>query len=141
MRPWTGRQARQASSPEVAMDDAREEFVPKFDQEKETRVIAAHPPFLVATVELDRSEKNAISVFVSGLDHDDIELGDPRKMVAFVQVRQQEDLGPVPDQFAVSIIEVRPALGTRTVAFRIKRLDSSGGWGQRLTVQILLFAG
>jgi hypothetical protein len=27
------------------------------------------------------------------------------------------------------------------VAFRIKRLDSSGGWGQRLTVQILLFAG
>jgi hypothetical protein len=123
------------------MDDAREEFVPKFDQEKEARVIAAHPPFLVATVELDRSEKNAISVFVSGLDHDDIELGDPRKMVAFVQVRQQEDLGPVPDQFAVSIIEVRPALGTRTVAFRIKRLDSSGGWGQRLTVQILLFAG
>jgi len=115
MRPWIGRQARQASSPEVAVDD-------------------------VATVKLDRSEKNAISVFVSGLDHDDIELGDPRKMVAFVQVRQQEDLGPVPDQFAVSIIEVRPALGTRTVAFRIKRLDSSG-WGQRLTVQILLFAG
>jgi hypothetical protein len=124
------------------MDDTREDFVPKFDQEKEARVIAVHPPFLVGTARLNRSEKNAINVFVHGLSHEDFPDTDFDKIGAFVQVHQQEDLDhPVPDQFAVSIIEVRPALGTNTVAFRIKRLDSSGGWGQRLTVQILLFAG
>jgi hypothetical protein len=122
------------------MSDAREEFVPKFDQEKEARVIAAHPPFLIATVQLDRSEKNAITVH--GLHHDDFPVGDLSDMGAFVQVRQSEDVSTaLPDQFAVSIVEVRPALGTNVVVFRVKRLDSSGGWGQRLTVQILLFAG
>jgi hypothetical protein len=123
------------------MGEAREEFVPKFDQDKEARVIAAHPPFLIATARLDRSEKNAINVHVHGLDHEDFEVRDAGKLGAFVQVRQQDDLGTVPDHFAVSIIEVRPALGTNIVVFRIRRLDSSGGWGQRLTVQILLFAG
>jgi hypothetical protein len=129
------------------MDDAREEFasreefVSKFDQIKEARVIAAHPPFLVATATLDRSQKNAINVFVHGLDHADFEVGDVDNMGAFVQVRQQEDLDTVPDQFAVSIGEVRLQLGTNTVAFQIKRLDNPGGWGQRLRVQILLFAG
>jgi hypothetical protein len=123
------------------MGDEREEFVPKFDQEKEARVIAVHPPFLVATARLDRSQKNAINVHVHGLSHADFPATDFDKIGAFVQVRQQEDLDPVPDQFAVSIIEVRPALGTNIVVFRIKRLDNPGGWGQRLTVQILLFAG
>jgi|Tabmets5t2r1_1033131.scaffolds.fasta_scaffold10143_1 hypothetical protein len=124
------------------MSDTREEFVPKFDQEKEARVIAAHPPFLIGTVQLDRSEKNAITVHVHGLDHEDFTVGDLSDMGAFVQVRQSEDLSTaVPDQFAVSIVEVHPALGTNVVVFRIKRLDSSGGWGQRLTVQVLLFAG
>jgi hypothetical protein len=83
-------------------------------------------------------------MFVHGLNHADFPVwdGDDGNMGAFVQVRQQEELDTVPpDQFAVSIVEVRPALGTNTVAFRIKRLDGSGGWGQRLTVQILLFAG
>jgi hypothetical protein len=124
------------------MDDSREEFVPEFDQEKEARVIAAHSPFLVATAALDRSEKNAINVFVHGLDHEDFSSGDFDKMGAFVQVRQSQQFSTaLPDQFAVSIIEVRSALGTNTVAFRIKRLDTSGGWGQQLRIQILLFAG
>ena len=124
------------------MSDAREEFAPKFDQEKEARVIAAHPPFLIATVQLDRSEKNAITVHAHGLHHDDFPVGNLSDMGAFVQVRQSEDVSTaLPDQFAVSIVEVRPALGTNVVVFRVKRLDSSGGWGQRLTVQILLFAG
>jgi hypothetical protein len=122
------------------MEDAREEFVSEFDQQKQARVVAAHPPFLVATVQLDPSEKNAISVLVTRLDHDNLAVGDERKMGAFVQVRQQ--LGPaVPDQFAVSIVDVHRAAGSNVVVFRIKRLDGSGGWGQRLTVQILLFAG
>ncbi len=123
------------------MDDTPEEPGPEFDQEKEARVIAARPPFLVATAKLDRSEKNAINVHVHGLDHPDFAVEDAGEMGAFVQVRQQESGTALPDQFAISIVEVRPALGTNVVVFRIKRLDSSGGWGQRLTVQILLFAG
>jgi hypothetical protein len=124
------------------MSDAREGSVPEFDQEKEARVIAAHPPFLIATVRLDRSEKNAITVHVHGLADDNFPVGDHSNMGAFVQVRQSEALSTtVPDQFAVSIVEVSHAVGTNVVVFRIKRLDSSGGWGQRLTVQILLFAG
>jgi hypothetical protein len=115
--------------------------VQTFDQSKEARVIAAHPPFLIATMKLDPSEKNAINVHVHRLDHDDFAVRDNGKMGAFVQVRQQENLGTVPDHFALSIIEVGRALGSNVVVFRIKRLDSSGGWGQRLTVQILLFAG
>jgi hypothetical protein len=128
------------------MNDAQEEFASreefsKFDQINKARVIAAHPPFLVATATLDPSQKNAINVLVHGLDHTDFAIGDVDNMGAFVQVRQQEDLDTVPDQFAVSIGEVRFELGTNTVAFRIKRLDNPGGWGQLLRVQILLFAG
>jgi len=122
------------------MADTREQPFQGFDQDKRARVIAAHPPFLVATATLDRSQKNAINVFVHGLDHPDFPGGDADRMGAFVQVRQQQEGTAVPDQFAVSIIEVRPAAGTNTVAFRIKRLDHPGGWGQQLTVQILLFA-
>lgn len=121
------------------MDDARD----MDDQEKRARIISAHPPFLVATARLDPSEKNAINVSVHGLNNADFPVwdGDWGRMGAFVQVRQQERSDIPPDQFAVSIVEVAPTLGTNSVRFRIKRLDHHGGWGQRLTVQILLFAG
>src|SRR4030095_12794177 len=69
---------------------------------KAARVIAAHPPFLVATATLDRSQKNAITMFVHGLNHADFPVwdGDDGNMGAFVQVRQQEELDTVPpDQF------------------------------------------
>jgi hypothetical protein len=116
-----------------------------FDQKKAAQVIAARPPFLVATAKLDPSQKNAINVRVDALHHAGFTVGNVAKMGAFVQVRQEERGTAVPDQFAVSIIDVDKTtaggVSDQTVAFRIKRLDHPGGWGQHLTVQILLFAG
>ena len=112
------------------------------DQDKEARVIGVDPPFLVASVRLDPSGgKNAINVFVHGLHHQDLPVTDLNKMAAFLQVRQGADPETIrPDQFALSVIDVSHALGTNVVTFGIKRLDTSGGWGQQLNVQILLVA-
>jgi hypothetical protein len=110
------------------------------DQVKEARVIGVDPPFLVASASLDASAKNAINVLVHGLDHEDLSVTDFDKMAAFLQVRQAGDPEPVrPDQFAISVIDVSRAAGSNIVIFRIKRLDTSGGWGQQLKIQILFF--
>jgi hypothetical protein len=111
------------------------------DQIKEARVIGVDPPFLVASASLDPSGgENAINVLVSGLDHEDLPVTGFDKMAAFLQVRQGGDPEPIrPDQFALSVIDVSHAVGTNFVLFRIKRLDTSGGWGQRLKIQILFF--
>jgi hypothetical protein len=105
------------------------------DQWKEARVIGVHSPFLVASASLDASGgKNAINVVVHGLEHQDFDTAGVNQMAAFLQVRQGGDSEPIrADQFALSVIDV----GSNFVTFRIKRLDTSGGWGQQLKIQIL----
>jgi hypothetical protein len=105
------------------------------DQVKKARVLGIHPPFLVASASLDGSGgENAISVLVHGLEHQDFATAGMNQMGAFLQVRQGTDPETIrPDQFALSVIEV----GSNFVVFRIKRLDTSGGWGQQLKIQIL----
>jgi hypothetical protein len=53
-----------------------------------------------------------------------------------IQPRQSEnsDQG-FPDQFAVQVIET----GTDHIRVRIRRLDSTSGWGQNLRLDVLVF--
>jgi hypothetical protein len=109
------------------------------DEFLEARVITGRRPFLVATVTLPGNvSENAINVEVFGLDHPDVPVGEQTPTGAFLQVQHTLTTEPIhPDQFALSVIEV----GGNWLRFRIKRLDTSGGWGQPLKVQILFFAG
>ena len=63
-------------------------------------------------------------------------------MQAFLQVGT--DPGS-PDQFALSVVELAPpspvASPDLKLRFRIKHLDSAGGWSQQLRVQILVVIG
>ena len=53
----------------------------------------------------------------------------------FLQARQHDNLvHNYPDAFALQVIQVT----ADSVTFLVKRLDTSGGWGQELQVDILL---
>jgi hypothetical protein len=98
--------------------------------------------FATANVVLEPSTRNAAIVKVTNLKLPDLE--DPGNAVlqAFLQVGTNPG---TPDQFALSVVELAPpssaARPDLKLRFRIKRLDSGGGWSQQLRVQILVVIG
>jgi hypothetical protein len=101
------------------------------EQTQEATIEAAHPPFVVATVDLDPSPKsNNLKVTVKGLGHKRVR--DFRQ--AFLQVRQSKPTPLFPDHFTFQVVQVR----NDSLVFSVRRVDSPGGWNQSLTVQILL---
>lgn len=100
--------------------------------------------FATANVVLEPSTKNAAIVKVTNLKLPDLENPGNAVMQAFLQV----GIDPgTPDQFALSVIELAPpssaARPDLKLRFRIKRLDSAGGWSRqlRVRVQILVVIG
>jgi hypothetical protein len=98
--------------------------------------------FATANVVLKPSTKNAAIVKVTNLKLPDLENPGNAVMQAFLQVCT--DPG-TPDQFALSVIELAPPSSAASpdlkLRFRIKHLDSAGGWSQQLRVQILVVIG
>jgi hypothetical protein len=98
--------------------------------------------FATAIVVLEPSTKNAAVVKVTNFKLPHLENPGNAVMQAFLQVGT--DPG-TPDQFALSVIELAPpsspARPDLKLRFRIKRLDSAGGWSQQLRVQILVVIG
>jgi hypothetical protein len=87
------------------------------------------PGLFIASVLLQPNlNENAINVTVR-----DIPVVEDVRRV-FLQVRQSTTDRTFPDQFSTQVIKI----DDDSLVFRIKRLDSQGGWGQRLHVQILL---
>jgi hypothetical protein len=111
------------------------------EQTPKATIVAVHPPFLIATVDLEPSpvkvpkdapKSNNVKVTVKGLGHKDV--GDISQ--AFIEVRHQAKTN-FRDQFVSQVVQV----GDDSLVFIIKRIDADSGWGQRLRVQILLVAG
>jgi hypothetical protein len=98
------------------------------DQEHPARDIVKSPRFQFANVDINGSPDNAMKVTVTGLG----QIGGSQSV--FLQLRNIEEGVGFSDIFGLHLLRVT----SDGIIFRIKRLDSSGGWGQRLRVQIMI---
>jgi hypothetical protein len=97
------------------------------DQEHPARDIVKSPRFQFANVDINGSPDNAMKVTVTGLG----QIGGSQSV--FLQTRNIEN-DVAPDVFDLHLLGVT----SDRIIFRIKRLDESGGWGQRLRIQIMI---
>lgn len=86
---------------------------------------------VAASVIVGSSSTNELTVNATGIDAGSGIYQSPGYV--FLQARQRQDEPEYPDEFALQVIQV----WTDSVTFQVKRLDSTGGWGQSLQVDIL----
>lgn len=112
------------------MQDQRQ--LVEYDRHLQAREKFVRQPLLFASAQLDGNNggPNEIRVLVFDLFEEDLTFVPSGRMgVLFELVTDPSK----PDRFRTQLIEV----GEGYVGFRIKRLDSTGGWGQRLKIKIV----
>jgi hypothetical protein len=104
------------------------------DQKHPARDIVKSPRFQFANVDINGNpgKDNAMKVTVTGLG----QIGGSQSV--FLQTRNIDNAA-APDVFDLHLLHPGPDdVTSDRIIFRIKRLDESGGWGQRLRIQIMI---